>query len=173
MALLKFDNISVLDAALVDNVVQALTADLDARGVATLVVSGGRTPKGFFHLLSQQTLNWGEVTITLADERWVDADHEASNEPVSASANAASSSEGLAAPEQTVIDEEVDILDCEVFVEQRVESYETLHGFVHFRTPHFDISEASSMIIHTDPGVLDTTEQHSELINKNPRRWKK
>ncbi len=80
MALLKFDNISVLDAALVDNVVQALTADLDARGVATLVVSGGRTPKGFFHLLSQQTLNWGEVTITLADERWVDADHEASNE---------------------------------------------------------------------------------------------
>jgi 6-phosphogluconolactonase len=80
MELVKFDNTSVLDVALVENVVQALTADLNLRGMATLVVSGGRTPKGFFQLLSQQALNWEKVTITLADERWVNADHEASNE---------------------------------------------------------------------------------------------
>lgn len=80
MELVKFDNTSVLDAALVENVVQALTADLNLRGMATLVVSGGRTPKGFFQLLSQQALNWEKVTITLADERWVNAGHEASNE---------------------------------------------------------------------------------------------
>ena len=80
MELVKFDNTSVLDAALVENVVQALTTDLNLRGMATLVVSGGRTPKGFFQLLSQQALNWEKVTITLADERWVNADHEASNE---------------------------------------------------------------------------------------------
>ena len=64
MELVKFDNTSVLDVALVENVVQALTADLNLRGMATLVVSGGRTPKGFFQLLSQQALNWEKVTIT-------------------------------------------------------------------------------------------------------------
>ena len=35
---------------------------------------------GFFHLLSQQMLDWSKVSITLADERWVDADHADSNE---------------------------------------------------------------------------------------------
>jgi 6-phosphogluconolactonase len=31
-------------------------------------------------LLSQQLLEWSSVTVTLADERWVDADHRDSNE---------------------------------------------------------------------------------------------
>jgi len=57
-----------------------LAADIQARGKASLVVSGGRTPMGFFHLLSQQLLDWSSVTVTLADERWVDADHQDSNE---------------------------------------------------------------------------------------------
>jgi 6-phosphogluconolactonase len=35
---------------------------------------------GFFHLLSQQDLDWSAVTITLADERWVDNQHQDSNE---------------------------------------------------------------------------------------------
>lgn len=35
---------------------------------------------GFFHLLSQQLLDWSSVTVTLADERWVNADHKDSNE---------------------------------------------------------------------------------------------
>ena len=44
------------------------------------MVSGGRTPMGFFHLLSQQVLDWSKVTVLLADERWVDAGHADSNE---------------------------------------------------------------------------------------------
>ena len=35
---------------------------------------------GFFHLLSQQDLDWSAVTVTLADERWVDNQHQDSNE---------------------------------------------------------------------------------------------
>jgi 6-phosphogluconolactonase len=31
-------------------------------------------------LLSQEVLEWPKVTVTLADERWVDADHKDSNE---------------------------------------------------------------------------------------------
>jgi 6-phosphogluconolactonase len=57
-----------------------LAADINASGSASLVVSGGRTPMGFFHLLSQQDLDWSAVTITLADERWVDNQHQDSNE---------------------------------------------------------------------------------------------
>ncbi len=48
--------------------------------IASLVVSGGSTPKPFFEHLSRRVLAWDRVRITLADERWVGADHEASNE---------------------------------------------------------------------------------------------
>ena len=77
MNLLEFENTSALDAELVSKVVDLLTMAIDQHGYASLVVSGGRTPKGFFHLLSQEFLDWSKVTVTLADERWVDADHKA------------------------------------------------------------------------------------------------
>ncbi|MGB1868984.1 MAG: 6-phosphogluconolactonase [Porticoccaceae bacterium] len=80
MTRLEFENTSALDIALAEKVVALLSADIEARGAASLVVSGGRTPMGFFHLLSQQLLDWSAVTVTLADERWVDADHQDSNE---------------------------------------------------------------------------------------------
>ena len=80
MNLLEFENTSALDAELVSKVVDLLTMAIDQHGYASLVVSGGRTPKGFFHLLSQEFLDWSKVTVTLADERWVDADHKDSNE---------------------------------------------------------------------------------------------
>ena len=50
------------------------------RGVASLVVSGGETPRQLFHKLSQQPLAWENVFITLADERWTDVNSEQSNE---------------------------------------------------------------------------------------------
>ena len=80
MTRLEFENTSALDIALAEKVVALLSADIEARGAASLVVSGERTPMGFFHLLSQQLLDWSAVTVTLADERWVDADHQDSNE---------------------------------------------------------------------------------------------
>ena len=80
MDLLEFENTSALDAELVKKVVDLLAMAIEHHGSASLVVSGGRTPKGFFHLLSQEFLEWSKVTVTLADERWVDADHKDSNE---------------------------------------------------------------------------------------------
>ena len=80
MSIFKFENTSVLDAALTAKVSGLLAAAIAAEGKASLVVSGGRTPVGFFHLLSQSELDWSKVTIALADERWVNADHAASNE---------------------------------------------------------------------------------------------
>jgi 6-phosphogluconolactonase len=57
-----------------------LAAALAARGNASLVVSGGRTPVPLFRQLRQASLNWSQVCVTLADERWVDPMDAASNE---------------------------------------------------------------------------------------------
>ena len=80
MDLFEFENTSAQDAELVSKVVDLLSMAIEQHGSSSLVVSGGRTPKGFFHLLSQEFLDWSKVTVTLADERWVDADHKDSNE---------------------------------------------------------------------------------------------
>jgi 6-phosphogluconolactonase len=78
--LVEFENTSALDIELSAKVAKLIVADIAETGSASLVVSGGRTPMGFFHLLSQQMLDWSKVSITLADDRWVDADHADSNE---------------------------------------------------------------------------------------------
>jgi len=80
MKLIEFENSSALDTALVIKVTELLIGTINKRGSASLVVSGGRTPLAFFHLLSQQVLDWSKVVVTLADERWVDAHHSDSNE---------------------------------------------------------------------------------------------
>ena len=80
MDILEFENASALDVALVKQVVDLLSEAIEIHEVASLVVSGGRTPQGFFHLLSQQALDWSKVTVTLADERWVDPENKDSNE---------------------------------------------------------------------------------------------
>jgi 6-phosphogluconolactonase len=67
----QFSSSSDAAQALADAIAQALTAALDARGRASLVVSGGRSPIGFFHCLRDAALDWSRVWITLADERWV------------------------------------------------------------------------------------------------------
>ncbi len=65
--------------ALADRVAAMLRHALGARGQASLVVSGGRSPAAFFRALAQRELDWTRVSLTLADERWVPADHPDSN----------------------------------------------------------------------------------------------
>ncbi len=67
-------------AALAIAVADQLRYGIAQRGKATLVVSGGRSPLGFFASLRTQVLDWSQVSITLADERWVDLSHPDSNE---------------------------------------------------------------------------------------------
>ncbi len=61
-------------------VADLLRQAIKARGRATLVVSGGTTPKPLFRALARQDLDWDRVTVTLADERWVDTTAADSNE---------------------------------------------------------------------------------------------
>jgi 6-phosphogluconolactonase len=60
-------------------VAKQLSEAIDARGSATLVVSGGRSPVAFFQNLAKQKLDWSKVVVTLADERWVPVEHADSN----------------------------------------------------------------------------------------------
>ena len=80
MEILEYENTSALDIELAEKVAGLLADDIAAKGKASLVVSGGRTPMGFFQLLSQQMLDWHSVKVTLADERWVNNEHKDSNE---------------------------------------------------------------------------------------------
>jgi len=60
-------------------VAELLREAIAARGQATLVVSGGRSPVAFFQALVKQELDWSKVLISLADERWVPVEHADSN----------------------------------------------------------------------------------------------
>ena len=76
----EFQDSPALVAALANQVAGLLRAAIKERGRASLVVSGGATPVPFFAALSAQALDWQQVTITLADERWVDPADPDSNE---------------------------------------------------------------------------------------------
>jgi len=75
-----FPDAETLAAVLAGEVAARLRAAIAARGQASLVVSGGRSPIAFFRALSAQTLEWQSLWITLADERWVDPSAPDSNE---------------------------------------------------------------------------------------------
>ncbi len=75
-----FSSPEVLADTLADETANRLADAISARGQASLVVSGGSTPRPFFNRLSRTKISWGRVTVTLADERWVDTGDDSSNE---------------------------------------------------------------------------------------------
>lgn len=75
----KFESADALTASFATKLVGILEQGIEKNGRASLVVSGGRTPLALFKTLSNTPLAWDKVDITLADERWVDEDHDASN----------------------------------------------------------------------------------------------
>lgn len=76
----RYADLETVSRELAAQITAGLTAAIGARGLASLVVSGGRTPVRLFELLRAQPLEWNRVCIALADERWVDAEDAASNE---------------------------------------------------------------------------------------------
>ena len=75
----RYDGRNELDSALTEVIATQLTQGIASRGSASLVVSGGSTPKGLFTALSSTELDWAKVTVLLADERWVPETHADSN----------------------------------------------------------------------------------------------
>jgi 6-phosphogluconolactonase len=76
----KHSDSESLSRALSGQLAGNLRAAIAARGLASLVVSGGKSPMRFFELLRVADLDWSRVCIALADERWVDPSDAGSNE---------------------------------------------------------------------------------------------
>ena len=78
--LTKFADGDSLSRALSRRLAANLQAAIAARGLASLVVSGGKSPIKLFELLRAESLDWSKVCVALADERWVDPTDPDSNE---------------------------------------------------------------------------------------------
>lgn len=75
----EFSGGEELAQGLADWTAERLRGAIASRGVALLIVSGGKSPARFFDLLSNVDLDWTRVAITLADERRVADDSPRSN----------------------------------------------------------------------------------------------
>lgn len=70
------DLIENLSKKIINNLLEAINKN----GKASLLVSGGSTPKPLFEKLSLYDIAWENINIALVDERWVDISHKDSNE---------------------------------------------------------------------------------------------
>jgi len=76
----RYPDAAALAASLADDIAASLSQAIAQRGLASLVVSGGNSPKQLFQLLSKRPLDWSRVCVALADERWVEPTDAGSNE---------------------------------------------------------------------------------------------
>lgn len=76
----SFTNKESLVLELSKNISNCLNESIKEKGKASLLVSGGSTPKPLFQILSKLDIAWEKVTIALVDERWIDSKHKDSNE---------------------------------------------------------------------------------------------
>jgi 6-phosphogluconolactonase len=77
---IRYPDLDALSCDLAQQIADNLGAAIAARGRASLVVSGGRSPVKLFECLRSLPLDWSRVWVALADERWVDPSDPASNE---------------------------------------------------------------------------------------------
>lgn len=76
----QFSNSSELAQSLAHKIATNLKDAISKNGKASLIVSGGSTPKIVFETLKNIDLGWKSVTVGLCDERWVESTHKDSNE---------------------------------------------------------------------------------------------
>lgn len=71
-------------SALIQRSLELILAKLHAaiaeRGVFTIALSGGSTPKPLYEAIAQQDLPWDKIQVFWGDERYVPPDHPDSNE---------------------------------------------------------------------------------------------
>jgi 6-phosphogluconolactonase len=80
LAIQEYANNKLLVDAFSQQIASILKQAISKKGIASIAVSGGSTPKPLFAALSSIDLPWSKVYVTLADDRWVDLSDDASNE---------------------------------------------------------------------------------------------
>ncbi|NBR14071.1 MAG: 6-phosphogluconolactonase, partial [Crocinitomicaceae bacterium] len=75
-----FETKEALENSLCQQIKSDLENAISTNGKASLLVSGGTTPKGLFLKLNQLEIDWKNVIVGLVDERFVPNTSEFSNE---------------------------------------------------------------------------------------------
>jgi 6-phosphogluconolactonase len=75
-----FESKAALEVELAERIARILTAQISTKGIATILLSGGSTPKHLYQQLGQVAFDWSKVHVGLVDERFVHHEHSASNE---------------------------------------------------------------------------------------------
>jgi 6-phosphogluconolactonase len=74
---------AALQQAAAEQIAAVAEASIAAKGSCTLVLAGGSTPQGAYHLLTKEPLlsriDWPNMYLLMGDERYVPADHDDSN----------------------------------------------------------------------------------------------
>jgi 6-phosphogluconolactonase len=76
----RFESPDAMAEGLAARIARELSEAVADHGFASLLLSGGRTPRRMFERLSGKPLAWNKVKISLTDERLVPASEPASNE---------------------------------------------------------------------------------------------
>ena len=80
MRLNEFKNPEACNAQLSHVLGESIDKVLVQKAVCNMALAGGNTPKALYALLSKLPLPWEKIQVTLSDERWVDVNHNDSNE---------------------------------------------------------------------------------------------
>jgi 6-phosphogluconolactonase len=78
--LISFESKALLERELASHIADILRAEIAEKGMSTILLSGGSTPKNLYRKLSENILDWSKVHIGLVDERFVPQDSLFSNE---------------------------------------------------------------------------------------------
>ena len=76
----QYDNMNELENELIEEIVTLLNHSIKTKGEATLLLSGGNTPKNLYQKLSLQNIEWDKVNVGLVDERFVEKESPLCNE---------------------------------------------------------------------------------------------
>lgn len=121
-----FESRDALIAAVKAQCESALQVAVEERGEASFLVSGGSSPEPLYKALSQSDLPWESIYVALVDERWVDFNHDKSNEAFVARSlmqNKAASANliGMKNTAETAID---GLADCEAAYQQLAQPFD-------------------------------------------------
>ncbi|MBT5186723.1 MAG: 6-phosphogluconolactonase [Kordiimonadaceae bacterium] len=75
-----FESREELVSDLCAEIISKLSQSIDERQKASMLLSGGSTPGPLYDLMSKQEMNWKNVYFSVTDERWLETNHQDSNE---------------------------------------------------------------------------------------------
>lgn len=134
-----FPSVEELNNFALEQIVQLSAEAIGKRGIFTIALSGGSTPKKLYEMLAQENLqgliNWHQVHFFFGDERHVSPDSEESNFRM---ANEALFSK-IDVPHQNIHRFQTEEPDAEIVAEKMENELREFFGLAENEFPHFDL----------------------------------